>query len=474
MGMASARVEVRAAEFSDKEILRQLLEFQGYEHSRFDGADLDCHGRFGYRYLDHYWAEAGRYPYLIMADGAIAGMALVREGSPHSMAEFLVMPRYRRSGVGASAARLLFSLFPGRWQVREVVGDAAAVAFWRSVIPCPFTEEQDERGTIQLFTVPASPAWASAANPGVGRPAPADGVLITGVYGSGKSSVAAEIAFMLERRGEPYALLDLDYLGWGGVPGSGRASEVALMAANLAAVAANYRQAEVRRFVLAYFLRDPGELDAVRDALGVPVRVVRLTVSLDVISQRLADDVTSGRRDDLRAAAESLATGQGTGLEDLAIANNRPVAAVAQQIMDFLGWTIDADAKLTCAERSLGELGVRGPYGCEPLRGKPPVLDREAAGAHRRAEVPQWQRRDIELGPQRQVLAGEKVHRGHAVKPADFEPRDGEVGERIAEQGIFPVDHADQAAVAPQHIARPVVAVQHSGRVELLRRPRYC
>ena len=37
----------------------------------------------------------------------------------------------------------------------------------------------------------------------------AEGVLLTGVYGSGKSSVAVEIAYLLERHGEPYALLDL-------------------------------------------------------------------------------------------------------------------------------------------------------------------------------------------------------------------------------------------------------------------------
>ena len=153
--MAGARVEVRTASFSDKEILRQLLEFQAYEHSRFDGADLDVHGRFGYRYLDHYWAEPGRYPYLITADDRIAGMALVRQGPPHSMAEFLVMPRYRRSGVGRCAASRLFAWFPGQWQVREVAGNAAAVAFWRAVIPYPFTEEQDEDGTTQLFTVPS-------------------------------------------------------------------------------------------------------------------------------------------------------------------------------------------------------------------------------------------------------------------------------------------------------------------------------
>ena len=44
----------------------------------------------------------------------------------------------------------------------------------------------------------------------------AEGVLITGVYGSGKSSVAAEIAYLLEQRDQRFALLDLDYLSWTG------------------------------------------------------------------------------------------------------------------------------------------------------------------------------------------------------------------------------------------------------------------
>jgi predicted acetyltransferase len=154
--MARVHVEVRAAEFADKEIVRQQLEFLAYEHSRFDSADLDRQGRFGYRYLDHYWTDPGRHPYLITADGRVAGIALVREGPPHSMAEFLVMPKYRRSGVGMRAARWLFASFPGPWRVSEVAGNAAAVAFWRAVIPGRFSEEQDEHGTTQLFAVPAS------------------------------------------------------------------------------------------------------------------------------------------------------------------------------------------------------------------------------------------------------------------------------------------------------------------------------
>ena len=166
----------------------------------------------------------------------------------------------------------------------------------------------------------------------------AEGVLVTGVYGSGKSSVAAEIAYLLEQRGEPYALLDLDYLSWAGDATSDRVSETGLMLENLAAVAANYRRAGIRLFVLAYFVRTPGEVQGVREALGLPLRVARLTVRLPEIERRLAGDVTSGRRDDLRAAAASIAAAEGTGVEDVVISNDRPIGVVARDVMTFLGW----------------------------------------------------------------------------------------------------------------------------------------
>ena len=60
------------------------------------------------------------------------------------------------------------------------------------------------------------------------------------------------------------------------------------MLQNLAAVAANYRRAGIRLFVLAYFVRNPAEVQAVRKALGVPLRVARLTVPFPDIERRLA------------------------------------------------------------------------------------------------------------------------------------------------------------------------------------------
>jgi hypothetical protein len=166
----------------------------------------------------------------------------------------------------------------------------------------------------------------------------AEGVLLTGVYGSGKSSVAEEMAYLLEQQGEPYALLDLDYLSWAGTGAADRAAEFGLMLQNLTAVAANYRRAGIRLFVLAYFVRNPGETQAVRETLGLPLRVVRLTVQLPDIERRLASDVSSGRREDAREAASSIAAGEGAGVEDTVISNDRPIGIVAREVMTFLGW----------------------------------------------------------------------------------------------------------------------------------------
>jgi hypothetical protein len=165
-----------------------------------------------------------------------------------------------------------------------------------------------------------------------------DGVLITGVYGSGKSSVAAEIAYLLEQRRQPYALLDLDYLGWGGDSFGDHQAGFGLMLRNVAAVASNYRDAGISVFVAAWFVRDHDALRGVREAVGVPLRVVRLTVPLPEIEHRLAADPTTERREELREAAASMAAGEGVGVEDVVMANDRPVGAVAHQVMAWLGW----------------------------------------------------------------------------------------------------------------------------------------
>jgi adenylylsulfate kinase-like enzyme len=166
-----------------------------------------------------------------------------------------------------------------------------------------------------------------------------DGVLITGVYGTGKSSIAAEIAETLERRGVSYGALDLDWLTWFDVPGMDQVAARSVYLANVATVVANYRDFGVRHIVLAVAVRNRDDVLALERAAAIPLRVVRLEVTLDEIARRLQSDPTSGRREDLNVAARWLDDSVGVGVEDLAIANVGPIQTVAHRIIDWLGWT---------------------------------------------------------------------------------------------------------------------------------------
>jgi hypothetical protein len=167
----------------------------------------------------------------------------------------------------------------------------------------------------------------------------ASAVLITGVYGSGKTSVVEEIADLLEHQHRPYALIDLDYLSWFGSGHLDGHVDQRIMLANLAAVVSNYRDVGVRFFLLAGAIRGQLELEAIRAELGMGLSVVRLTASWEEIERRLRSNVTTARhRDDLPTAAEWIAASTGEGIEDLTIANDRPIREVATEIVEWLGW----------------------------------------------------------------------------------------------------------------------------------------
>jgi predicted acetyltransferase len=123
-------------------LLRDLLELYVEELSAIFPVTRGSDGRFGYEKLALYWAEPDvRYAFLINAGPDVAGFALVTRGSPASdtatdldVAEFFVLPAYRRSGVGREAAIALWNQVPGRWVVRVSERNGPALRFWPDVI----------------------------------------------------------------------------------------------------------------------------------------------------------------------------------------------------------------------------------------------------------------------------------------------------------------------------------------------------
>ncbi len=147
-GMTFALLEANDA---DRAVLRRLIELYRYDFSEFDHGDVGPHGDYGYRYLDRYWTEPRRHPFLFQVDGNWAGFALVREIPPYDMSEFFVMRKYRRLGIGRQAAGQVFARLPGHWQVRQQLYNPGATAFWRSVIPYSYSERTTAEEIIQQF-----------------------------------------------------------------------------------------------------------------------------------------------------------------------------------------------------------------------------------------------------------------------------------------------------------------------------------
>ena len=166
----------------------------------------------------------------------------------------------------------------------------------------------------------------------------AEAVLVTGVYGSGKSTVIADIGKLLQDRGEPYGLLDVDWLGWFNV-GEDRATHRKIVLSNIASLCGTYLGLGVRRFALAWSIRDVEQLDGVRAAVPARLTLVRLAVDEALVRQRLSADPTEERQgDDLSVALEWLSSGRGVGLEDLLLPGDQPVRKTSETICTCLGW----------------------------------------------------------------------------------------------------------------------------------------
>ena len=167
-----------AAGPDERDRLAALFELYLYDFSEILHLEIGDDGRFRPPSLDFYWTDPRCHPFLIRVDGRLAGFALVQERNCLTgeeerevcdVAEFFVLRRYRRRGVGERAARWIFDRFRGPWVVRQRAENRAATAFWRRTIERYTSGRFDDlvldneqwRGPVQRFdtsTTGASPA----------------------------------------------------------------------------------------------------------------------------------------------------------------------------------------------------------------------------------------------------------------------------------------------------------------------------
>lgn len=143
------------------DVIKNLMQFYMYDFSEYIDYDVEDDGFYTpYPDLDDYRNEgAGNFPFIIKKNEKYIGFALVKKHQSFekyfSIAEFFIMKKHRRSGIGKAAAKQLFKLYQGDWQVRQRENNIPAQQFWRNVINDytngDFTERIEDKRTVQDF-----------------------------------------------------------------------------------------------------------------------------------------------------------------------------------------------------------------------------------------------------------------------------------------------------------------------------------
>jgi predicted acetyltransferase len=134
-------VTIHPAGREERAVLDNLMQLYSYDFSEIMDLDVGSDGRFAGKPLDAYWTDDGCHALFLHVDGRRAGFALLHEHSRltgasgiFDMAEFFVLRKHRRRGVGRHAAFAIFDQFSGDWEIRQRPANVIATTFWRRTI----------------------------------------------------------------------------------------------------------------------------------------------------------------------------------------------------------------------------------------------------------------------------------------------------------------------------------------------------
>jgi len=141
---SSMNVTLTPALRAQEPIIQNLAQLYTHDFSELwaglPKGDLGPDGRFDPYPLDGYWTRPEWSAAFILSNGGLAGFVLINDQGhsdrpvDHNIAEFFVLRKHRRQGVGRRAAQSVFSQHPGWWEVAVARNNTRAGEFWRNTI----------------------------------------------------------------------------------------------------------------------------------------------------------------------------------------------------------------------------------------------------------------------------------------------------------------------------------------------------
>lgn len=132
---------IEAKDEKGRETILNLMQLYAYELSFYEDETTNFNildnGLYEIsKYVELYWKEDIRFPYILKCNDKLAGFCLVRfnEDSRYEISEFFVLNKYRRLGAGTYMAKEMFNKYKGDWEVRVLLKNKKAQDFWRNVV----------------------------------------------------------------------------------------------------------------------------------------------------------------------------------------------------------------------------------------------------------------------------------------------------------------------------------------------------
>lgn len=132
-------IKLEKADISKKTVLWNLLQKYLYEFSVFYQDTIEEDGNYAYPYFNSFFTEPDREAWLIRTNGKLAGFLLLNRYSvtgeeiDFAVAEFCILPIYRRNYLGKQTMEQIFETHRGRWQIKYNRRNPAAEKFWNEI-----------------------------------------------------------------------------------------------------------------------------------------------------------------------------------------------------------------------------------------------------------------------------------------------------------------------------------------------------
>ncbi len=150
--------KIEKVKLQDRELLYKLLQYALYDGSKYTQNNLNVNGDFEYKWFDNYFTDADRVAYLIKTlSGEVIGFVMINsyvkfndKGS--SIAEFLILPSYRRNHIGQKAVFDILNMTKGYFEIEPIENSKEAFCFWENTIK-KYTKEYTVKENVFCFNI---------------------------------------------------------------------------------------------------------------------------------------------------------------------------------------------------------------------------------------------------------------------------------------------------------------------------------